>query len=171
MLEEVWKDVEDYEGLYWVSNLGRIKSKRKILNPTESEYLKVGLSKSGKQRTITVHRLVAKAFIENPHNYNFINHKDENKLNNNVNNLEWCTNKYNLNYGTRNEKVSKNQSKYKIIQKDNNGNTIKKWNNIWDLTHNTKYKKDNISCCCRGKYKTAYGYKWEYEPIKIEVVV
>ena len=161
-MQEIWKSVEDYENLYWVSNLGKVKSRRKMLNPTKAEYLKVSLYKNGKIKVTPVHRLVAKAFIENPNDLPFVNHKDENKYNNVYTNLEWCTNLYNINYGKRNEKVSKNQSKYKIIQKDKNGNTIKIWENIWDLTHNTNFRKDNISCCCRGKYKYAYGYKWEY---------
>lgn len=161
-MQEIWKDISDYKGLYQVSNLGRIKSKRKILKPINGEYLKVGLSKNGIQKTLTIHRLVAQTFIENSNNYNFVNHKDENKHNNTINNLEWCSSLYNCNYGTRNKKISENQSKYKIIQKDKEGNIIKVWKNIWELTHNTNYKKDNISCCCRGKYKYAYGYKWEY---------
>lgn len=164
-MKEIWKEIEEYEGLYWISNLGRVKSNRKILKPIEGEYLKVGLSKKGIQRTITIHRLVAKAFVDNPNKYNFVNHKDENKHNNIYTNLEWCTNVYNMNYGERNKKVSKNQSKYKIIQKDKQGNIIKVWDNILELTHNTNYKKDNISCCCRGKYKYAYGYKWEYSTL------
>lgn len=122
---EIWKDIKDYEGLYQVSNLGRVKSKRKILKAINSEYLKVGLSKNGVQKTLTIHRLVAQAFIDNPNDYNFVNHKDENKHNNNLNNLEWCNNLYNVNYGKRNEKISKSQSKYKIIQKDKNNNIIK----------------------------------------------
>ena len=165
MVEEVWKDVPDYEELYWVSNLGRVRSKRKVLKLIDGEYLKVGLSKNGKQSTITVHRLVAKAFAKNNNNYNFVNHIDENKHNNIYTNLEWCTNIYNCNYGERNKKVSNSNSKYKIIQKDKNDNIIKIWNNIWEITHNTNYKKDNISCCCRGKYKYAYGYKWEYSTL------
>lgn len=161
-MKEIWKEIENYEELYWVSNIGRVKSKRKILKPTKGEYLKVGLSKNGIQTTKYIHRLVAETFISNPNNLKQINHKDENKYNNKVDNLEWCTQQYNMNYGCRNEKVSKNQSKYKIIQMDKNNNIIKIWDNIWELTHNTNFKKDNISCCCRGKYKTAYGYKWEY---------
>ena len=162
MEKEIWKSVKEYEGLYWVSNYGRVKSKRKILKPTLGEYLKVGLSKNGVQKTLTIHRLVAQAFVENKNNYNFVNHKDENKLNNFYSNLEWCDNKYNLNYGIRNEKVSKNQSKYKIIQKDKNGNLLKVWGNIWDLRKYTTYNHHNIRKCCQGKYKYAYGYIWEY---------
>lgn len=161
-MEEVWKDISGYEGLYQISNLGRVKSKRKILKPIKGEYLKVGLSKNGKQNTFAIHRLVAKCFVENKNNYNFVNHKDENKHNNIFTNLEWCTNIYNINYGLRNKKISEHNSKYKIIQKDKNNNIVHIWKNIWELTHNTNYKKDNISCCCRGKYKYAYGYIWEY---------
>lgn len=161
-MKEIWKDIKDYEGLYWVSNLGNVKSKRKILKPINGEYLRVGLSKNGIQKTITIHRLVAETFINNENKYNYVNHKDENKHNNNVDNLEWCTNVYNINYGKRNEKVSKNQSKYKIIQKDKNNNIIKEWQNIWDLKHNTKFETTNIRKCCKGQYKYAYGYKWEY---------
>lgn len=164
-MKEIWKDVKGYEGLYQISNLGNVKSKRKILKPVDGEYLKVGLSKNGIQKTITIHRLVAQAFIDNPNKSNFVNHIDENKHNNIADNLEWCTNVYNINYGERNKKDSINQSKYKIVQKDKSGNLIRVWNNIWELTHETNYKKDNISCCCRGKYKYAYGYKWEYIPI------
>lgn len=91
-----------------------------------------------------------------------LNHKDENKRNNDVRNLEWCTKLYNCNYGKRNEKMSKAKSKYKIVQKDKKGNIIKIWENIWELEHNTKYKKQNIRYCCQNKWKYAYDYKWEY---------
>ena len=165
MENEIWKDVKGYEGLYQVSNLGRVKSRRKILKPINGEYLKVGLSKKGTQKTIAIHRLVALTFLEKNKKFNFVNHKDENKHNNNVTNLEWCSNVYNINYGSRNEKVSKNQSKYKILQKDNNDNIIKIWENIWDLKHNTKFETTNIRKCCKGQYKNAYGYKWEYVDI------
>ena len=165
MVEEVWKDVPDYEGIYQVSNFGRVKSKRKILKAINGEYLKVGLSKNGVQKTLTIHRLVAQAFIDNRNDYNFVNHKDENKHNNNSNNLEWCNNLYNVNYGKRNEKISKSQSKYKIIQKDKNNNIIKIWNSIWDLKHNTTYETTNIRKCCKKQYKYAYGYKWEYSTL------
>ena len=121
MQEEIWKEVKGYEGLYWVSNLGRVKSKRKILKPINGEYLHVGLSKNGIQKTLYVHRLVAEAFIENAYNYTHINHIDENKYNNNIDNLEWCTNKYNINYGNTQIKKGKHQTRYKVVQKDENG--------------------------------------------------
>lgn len=165
-MKEVWKDINGYEGLYQISNLGKVKSiiSNKILKGNENaEYIYVTLCKNGKQKIKKIHRLVAEAFIDNPNNYLYINHKDENKKNNIVNNLEWCTKAYNNNYGTRNERMSKNKSKYKIIQKDKEGKIIKKWQNIWDLEHNTSYNKWVIRQCCKNKCKTVYGYKWEYE--------
>ena len=114
-------------GLYQVSNYGRVKRlaytrkiqkqtmtfKDKILKPIlhKNGYLMVSLSKNNKQKIYSIHRLVAQAFIKNLKNYKYINHKDENKANNNVDNLEWCNNTYNLNYGTRNERASRSLSK------------------------------------------------------------
>lgn len=167
-MKEIWKEIKEYEGLYQISNLGRVKSliTNKILKGNKNaEYNYVCLRKDGKQKIKKIHRLVAEAFIPNPNNYLCINHKDENKLNNKSDNLEWCTKIYNNNYGTRNERMSKRNSRYKIIQKDKDGNIIKIWENIWDLEHNTSYKKGTIRQCCKNKCKTVYGYKWEYEVI------
>lgn len=126
------------------------------------EYDYVALYKNNKKKIQKIHRLVAENFIENPKKLECINHKDENKRNNRIDNLEWCTKKYNCNYGKRNEKMSKSLSKYKIIQKDIKGNTIKIWDNIWDLEHNTNFNKWVIRLCCKNRCKTAYGYKWKY---------
>ena len=128
-MKEIWKDIPNFEGYYKISNLGRIKSvtrkaKVKILNndyrtikgqlispaKTRDGYLKVSLSKNHKRYYFKVHRLAAQAFIPNTNNYPCINHKDENKENNRVDNLEWCTVKYNCNYGTRNERIAKANS-------------------------------------------------------------
>ena len=115
---EIWKDIEGYEGLYEVSSYGRVRSlgqfvnhnfggyayrKGRILKPGLGSrgYLSVTLSKNGIQKQYTVHRLVAQAFIENPDNLPQVNHKDEDRTNNNVTNLEWCDAKYNVNYGNR----------------------------------------------------------------------
>lgn len=164
-MKEIWKSVNGYEGLYEISNLGKVKSlkRNKILKANIiSEYKHVTLYKNGNAKIFKIHRLVAENYIDNPNKLECVNHKDENKINNNVNNLEWCTKKYNCNYGKRNEKMSKKKSKYKIVQKNKEGLIIKIWQNIWDLEHSTTYNKQNIRLCCQNKHKTAYGYKWEY---------
>lgn len=115
--EEIWKDIEGYEGLYQVSNLGRVRSFDRIdrlgrlrpgviLRPLMNTYgyIQVSFCKEGKEKKLQVHRLVAQAFIPNPEGLPQINHKDENPKNNRVDNLEWCDGKYNCNYGTRNER-------------------------------------------------------------------
>ena len=115
MIEEIWRPVVGYEGLYEVSNIGRVRSldrfyyrlhKGKVLSPTKDRYgyLTVTLNCNGKSKTIKIHRLVAQAFLPNPDNLPQVNHKDEDKTNNNVDNLEWCTAKYNVNFGTRQER-------------------------------------------------------------------
>lgn len=137
-MEEIWKDIEGYEGLYQISNLGRIKSlgnksnhkNEKIISISSksfSGYWVIGLCKNGKRKGYIVHRLVAKAFIPNPNNYPQINHKDENKLNNWVDNLEWCTQSYNAKYN--------NLSKKKNIK---SANTMK-LNGLYDKMRGKKY--------------------------------
>ena len=121
-MKEIWKDIEGYEGIYQVSNKGRVKSlKRKICSNSNNhkyntlsekllklsgggKYIQVILCKDGKTSAKLVHRLVAQAFIPNPNNLPCVNHKDENKKNNDVRNLEWCTYKYNNEYNGRIEK-------------------------------------------------------------------
>lgn len=127
-MEEQWKDIKGYEGLYQVSNYGKVKRlehkecnsiqevrilPERILKQTFNfrGYLKVGLSKDNKTKHVFVHRLVAGAFIDNPNNYPQVNHKDEDKTNNCVDNLEWCTNLYNANYGTRRKQKLSNKLK------------------------------------------------------------
>lgn len=161
---EVWKDIDGYEG-YQVSNLGRVRSfkngKVRILKPSSDKcgYLIVNLCKNSSSKSCRVHRLVAQAFIPNPNNLPQVNHKDENPSNNIVSNLEWCDAKYNINYGTRNEKTSK-----VVIQIDKNTNVVI---NIFPSTREaerqTGYGHGYICDCCKGKYKTAYGYKWKYQ--------
>lgn len=108
---EIWKDIQGYEGLYQVSNLGNVKSLKTNKNLYYSKstrtknYLKVLLVKNGIRKSLYVHRLVAETFIDNPENKLIVNHKDYNPMNNKANNLEWCTYKENNNYGTRNLKI------------------------------------------------------------------
>ena len=101
-MKEIWKDIEGYEGRYKVSNKGRVYDNKldKFIGYESLGYMCVALCKDKKQKKCRVHRLVAQAFIPNPDNLPVINHKDENKTNNCVENLEWCTVKYNTNYGT-----------------------------------------------------------------------
>lgn len=179
---EMWKNVKGYEKLYQVSNLGRVRSKThtrkngkrdnqicvskgKLLKPGKDSrgYMIVVLSKEGKTKSCRVHRLVAECFIDNPNNYPIINHKDENKANNNINNLEWCTYKYNNEYGTKLMKISQGNSK-KVNQYDKNLNFIKQWDSMIEAEKYLNKKKASvgISACCKNKIKTAHGYIWRY---------
>lgn len=166
-MNEEWRDIEEYEGLYQVSNLGRVKSlkfgKEKILKfgKHKKGYLLVCLCKDGKQKMFQVHRLVAIAFIPNPNNYQEVNHKDENKENNCVENLEWCTREYNVNYGTRTEKCVEKSSK-EIIQLDLQGKEVARFPSVQEVQRQFGFSQGNISSCCNGKLKTAYKYKWIY---------
>lgn len=165
---EIWKDIEGYEGLYEISSFGRVKSyngyghaKKILLKPGKCRYYNVILSKNGEKKSFLIHRLVAQAFIPNPNNCAYINHKDENKLNNNVDNLEWCTQKYNCNYGTRTERGHLKQRK-KINQYDLNGVFIKTWNSRQDINKKLGIPITTISGCCLGYLKSAHNYIWKY---------
>jgi len=117
-MEEIWKDVVGYEGYYKISNLGNVKNLKtgKINIPKSKGYQTVTLYKDGVKKITTIHRLVAKAFIPNPNNYDIVNHKDETKNNNRADNLEWCDEKYNANYGTLQER--KRATKENIIARE-----------------------------------------------------
>ena len=129
---EEWRDIEGYEGLYQISSLGRVKSFPRPTTPggilktikRKDGYCSIKLSKNGKVKKVLVHRLVAKAFIPNTNNLPIINHKDENPLNNNVDNLEWCDNKYNGNYGTVKERIGQ-ASRKRIKYRDSLGRFCK----------------------------------------------
>lgn len=176
-MEEIWKDIKGYEGLYQVSNLGRVKSlerlaksnnnnyrivKEKFLKKYEDKdgYIKVSLNKNAKSKAYAVHRLIAESFISNPNNYPCINHKDENKQNNNLENLEWCTVKYNNSYGTRLQKI-KQKKQIPIEQYDLNGNLIKKWNSAKEVYDKLGYNFSMIRKCCNNKIDKAYNYIWK----------
>ena len=172
MEKEIWKPILNYEGLYEVSNWGRVKSlkfgKERILKPGTNKYgyLIVILCKNGKVKSFSVHRLVAEVFIPNPHNYPCVNHKDECKTNNNVNNLEWCTYTYNNNYGTKIERISKNRdtSKYfkPILQYTLDGVFVREWKSIAEAGRNG-FNQGHITDCCRGVRKTHKGFIFKYK--------
>ena len=179
MSKEIWKDAVGYEGRYQVSNLGHVRSVsrwvdasqgRKLflegkvlqLQPDNVGYMHVSLlDKNHKIKRWTVHRLVAIAFIENPHNYPIVNHKDENKSNNCVNNLEWCTQSYNLYY---NEGQKKRRER-KIEMYDRiTGEYLRTFNSIDEASKIMKINRTTISQVAanlRGRH-TAGGYKWRY---------
>ena len=175
---EQWKDiiieqkgiVYDFTGKYQVSNLGNVRSLNysntgeiKMMKPgVYGGYLRIPLTKDGKTTKFLIHRLVANAFIENddPANKTQVNHKNENPLNNNVNNLEWTTPKENSNYGTRTRRMAKTQSK-KVIGYSLTDNKVI----ILQSSQCAKkfgFNQSAISRCCLGQRKSHLGYKWEY---------
>lgn len=165
---EIWKDIEGYEGSYQVSNLGRVKTLgrrrvRESIMKTEiyKGYDRISLSKNNKSKHYFVHRLVAAAFISNPNNLPCVNHKDENPSNNNANNLEWCTQHYNLCYGNRRQKVIEKERKA-VNQYDKNGNLIMVHYSIQQAARNICKNAGPICRCCKGKQAYAYDYKWSY---------
>ena len=187
-MEEYWKDIPGLEGRYQASSLGRIRSLDMWVNSSYNSkqfrkgrirklslssrgYLSVTINIDNKMRNLQVHRLIAKTFIPNPAGFPMINHKDENPLNNKVENLEWCNAYYNSNFGTRNQRVSSSIRKLRlkrnnaipVLQIDRLSNQIiAKYNSIdeavWVCSLSTR---SHISECCAGKRKTAHGFIWK----------
>ena len=183
-MDEEWRDIEGYEGLYQVSNEGRVKSVRRnlILKPRDNNrgYLMVDLYNEGRMKHGQIHRLVANAFIENPNNLPQVNHKDEDKTNNMVENLEWCDASYNNNYGSRNQRASNTQR-----------NNLKRSKTVYQYSHDGElvnvypsarecgrqgFNQAHVSNCCNGGYFSKQsgkwvnsnmykGYRWSYEPL------
>lgn len=146
-----WKPIKNYED-YLISNYGQVKRNNTILKEWEhNKYHYITLCKNGKKKNFLLHRLVAETFLPNPNNLPQINHKDENPANNNVENLEWCSSKYNANYGTRNERYSK-----KVVCIE----TGEMFNSITKATKEKKIKYNGINFCLSGRQKTAGGFHW-----------
>lgn len=195
-----WRDIKGYEGLYQVSNEGNVKSNNlyahrepKImkLQHHDAGYASVALSKNGKTKSYLVHRLVAEAFLDNPNNYDFVNHKDENKRNNDVHNLEWCTKSYNAIYYLSMDEHRKKEyaerfvdkttgkrysswttripHKYfeNVIQIDRDGKVLKIFENPTEAAIASGALVGNIISVCKWnkthtKMRTAKGYIWKF---------
>ena len=166
---ELWKPIKGYEGYYEVSNLGNIRSvdrmvkhskggmrvyKGSILTPTLNVdgYETVHLSKFNVSRMKRVHRLVAEAFIPNPNNLPTVNHKDENKMNNSAENLEWMSIADNIKYSCCKS----------INQLSIDGEFIRNWDSASEVSKELNFNASNILRCCKGLRKSAHGYKWCY---------
>lgn len=166
-MEEIWADIEGYENLYAISSKGRCWSYKtnKFLkeNINNDGYLRFSLFKDGEHKRYLAHRLVAKSFVDNPNQYPEINHINENVKDNCVENLEWCTHKQNINYGSRNKKVSlalkNNQNSAKRVQ---NIDTLNIYDSLTKAEKETGICKTQICLCCKFKAKTAGGYRWRY---------
>lgn len=147
--------------------------REKVLKPgiNTKGYLQVQLCKDEKRKLFLVHRIVAEHFIPRLNEeQDVINHIDGNKQNNNVENLEWCTQEQNVQHAIKNklfdpqkcEQAKKPNNSKAVIQFDKNGNFIKEWKSIIDAERELEYKKSHISQCCKGKIKTSHGYIWRY---------
>ena len=161
---EEWRAIKGYEDLYQVSNLGNIRNTngyiRKLHKDGTRGYLKIILSKKSVCKSFYVHRLVAEAFIENPKNLPCINHIDECKTNNFVNNLEWCSYKYNNNYGTMQDRGHEKLNK-KVLMFDYSGKVLNEFKSISEALRQTGIK--HISDCCHGRRLSAGGYLWKFK--------
>lgn len=172
--KEIWKPIKGYEN-YEVSTLGRVKSigndkmrKEKILKPADDGrgYLFVVLYKNGNKKPCKIHRLVAETFIPNTDNLPCINHKDENKSNNSVCNLEFCTYKYNTHYSRTWEKAipKANEVRRKqVLQFTKDWSFVKEYESLSEAFRQTGISIGNISSCCNGRYKSAGGFIWKYK--------
>lgn len=185
---EEWRPVSGYEGLYSVSNKGRVKSLSRTVSKStsfrhetadkimrssklRSGYLFVHLTKDGKTKMFPIHRLVAIAFIPNKENLPEVNHKDENKTNNYLENLEWCTKQYNMTYGTRTQRTYK-----PVLQYDKNMNLVAEYASVSDAAKAVNAGTTNISACAKGTkrkrkgrnpcfVRTAKGFIWRYKKV------
>lgn len=188
MNKEIWKDIKGYEGLYQVSSKGNVRSLDRMVNSPNGmrmskgrilkqckcgSYSKVTLSKSSRVKSYDVHPLVAKAFIPNPNNYPQINHKNENRYDNRVENLEWCTPKYNANYGTRNKRAAeKHRIPCKLEIKQKLGHPVVAYKDnifvgeyysIKECSRVLGLDNHSVHYVLQGKYSQTKGYIIKYK--------
>ena len=180
VMKEEWRPVVGYEGLYEVSSFGRVKRLKRtiirrngmrlpiserILVPYDfMGYARIGLCKKLRRKHLLVHRLVAIAFIPNPNCLSLINHKDEIRSNNHIDNLEWCTREYNLSYGDAPRKLKEHQLSLgkRVIQMRRDGTEITTFVSASEAARMLKLCGSCISKVCRGERGTAGGYKFKY---------
>lgn len=165
-MQEIWKDIPDYEGLYQVSNLGKIRSckNNKVRKQVKqkSGYMRIILTKNSKQKATSVHILVAKCFVKNQNNYRYVNHVDGDKTNNKANNLEWVTASQNMKHALETGLIKPHPWSVKVSQYSLDGKLIKTWNRMADVARFLNCHHSQISDCCRGKQNTCKGYIWKY---------
>ena len=194
---EVWVDIPNYEGLYQVSNLGRVKSMARLLNRGRGQYLRPPIvlkapinghgyhqvalyDKEGKGRIFGVHQLVAVCFIDNPKDYNDIDHINTTKTDNRVENLRWCTRKMNMNNPITKDNLDKKRQLYcredwyrqkqrygqphskMVVQLDVSGKELHVWNTMSEAARYVGASVQAISNCCNGKAKTSCGFIWKF---------
>lgn len=181
-MEEIWKPVKGYEGLYEVSNTGKVRSRDRTIAYTfcgekhlrtirgtvlkqrsNPEYYRVSLCKNGVTRDGYVHRIVAEAFIPNPYGLSQVNHLDENKANNRADNLEWITPLENVRYGTGNARSAATRSK-PIAQYTRDGILVKVYRSLSEIKREHGWAITSISNAARGRgdCKHPYGFDWHY---------
>lgn len=174
---EEWKDIDGFDGYYQISSFGNVRSVARVVKrgtnykPIADRILKchinrgyayVVLSKSGLTKTLWIHRAVATAFISNPNNYPCVNHKDENKLNNRVDNLEWCTWSHNNSYQDLRKRAAVSKRK-PIIQYTKNNVFIREWSYAQEAADALGINKRAIYECCYGRSKSSGGYVWKWK--------
>ena len=187
-MQEIWKNIKGFENYYQISTFGRIRSltrkvntfhgirivKGQILKPlkTRNGYYRIDLRLKQKHNYFLIHRLVAKTFLPNPNNFPCINHKDNNPLNNNVNNLEWCTQSYNVKYSYINGNAKPTSGCFKkgnipynlkkVSQYDKEGNLIRTYNSVKLAAISMGRTPSSIFNCLAGRTKYSAGYIWRY---------
>lgn len=179
---EEWRNIKDYEGFYQVSNLGRVRSLDRVINNRFFKgqirkpkldrygYLVVNLSMNKKAKFYTIHRLVAKAFLESPNNFPEVNHKNEIKTDNRVENLEWCTTQYNSSYGSRAEKIIETRNKKElkkaekpVIMMTLEGKQINEYKSMSEASRQNNISIGNLWSVLNGRLNHTGGYCWKYK--------
>ena len=169
-MEEIWKDIPGYEGYYRVSNMSHVLNvKTGVIRTPNIDHrgrMTIGLIKDGVLRSFSFPRLVAMAFIRMPKEEEEVNHLDENPLNNNPDNLEWCDHKYNCNYGTRIQRIKEKQN-IPVLQYTLDGKFIAEYASMHIAAEAINAEAGHICDCCLGNRKCAYGYFWRYRDEKL----